>query len=809
MMMQLIRLIWVSLFITIGGAQAQNLNAFDNALPAAERGSLSGKVIDAKGQPLAGATIFIHDIKVGAVADAAGQYKSTTITAGKYLVEVSYQGYGSVLELITINQNTVHDFTLNEKIVEQDGVTVTGVSSATKLKQSPQPVKLFKKSDLLQATGNNIMESLSKAGGVSILTTGPAVAKPVIRGLGYNRVVTINDGIRQEGQQWGDEHGIEVDEYSVQKAEILKGPASLMYGSDAMAGVVNLITHVPVEQGKIKGNVSTTYMTNNNLIGTHAMLGGNQKNGFSWNLYGSTKSAADYRNKYDGRVFGSRFNERNAGAYLGINKHWGYSHISISNVDQKVGMVEGERDATTGEFLIFPETADERIATKDELNSRTLYTPYQHIKHFKVTADNSFSLPKGRLAFTIGYQRNQRLELADHTAPGEPELYFDLNTVNYNLQYHLQENNGWKSAIGINGMFQQNKNKAEEVLIPEYNQTDVGLFAVTRKSFKKLTLSGGVRADIRRVDSKAYIEGTEVKFNDFKKDFSNISGSAGISYEASKSVVLKANVARGFRAPNMAELASNGTHEGTNRFEYGSLNLTSETSLQFDAGVEINSEHVSVNLTAFHNNINNYIYYRKLESVGGGDSILTIDGEDVTAFRFDQAGARLSGVEVNVDFHPHPVHWLHIENSFSFVAGRLNETLEGTNRLPFMPPARLLTEVRADIAKAGKALRNMYVKVEMDNVSRQGDVFTAYNTETETPGFTLFNIGVGGDVVAGKKKLFSLYLTGNNITDVAYQNHLSRLKYTATNNATGRNGVFNMGRNFTFRLNVPLDFSKQ
>lgn len=154
---------------------------------------------------------------------------------------------------------------------------------------------------------------------MSQITTGPAISKPIIRGLGYNRVVVMNDGIRQEGQQWGDEHGIEIDEYNVSRIEVLKVPASLIYGSDALAGVINIISNVPVSDGIIKGNIISNFQSNNRMMGNHFDLAGNNK-GYIWGINFSGKNASDYKNKYDGYVYNSRFLERNGGAYIGIEK---------------------------------------------------------------------------------------------------------------------------------------------------------------------------------------------------------------------------------------------------------------------------------------------------------------------------------------------------------------------------------------------------------------------------------------------------------------------------------------------------------
>lgn len=775
-----------------------------------QNGNLSGKVLDATtGFALEGARIYLHESKLGTISGFDGSYKTPMLPTGKYLVEISFIGYASFLETIEIGANSILNVSLKTEVVENEAITVTGVASAIKAKLTAQPIAIIKLRDLQRNSATNIIDALSKlVPGVAALNTGPAISKPIIRGLGYNRVITIHDGIRQEGQQWGDEHGIEIDEASVQRVELLKGPASLLYGSDAMGGVVNIITNTPIEQGFVKASINSAFVNNNGLFAHNATIAGHLKNGLNWNMYGSLKSAKDYQNKFDGRVLNSRFNERNFGGYIGFNKSWGYSHLLVSNFNQNLGLVEGDRDAATGNFLLNPGTVLEKIADKNELNNRVVQIPGQGINHFKIASDNHIAIGSGRLHINMGYQRNQRKEFGDIMAATVPELYFDLHTVNYHIQYHYAEKNGWKTALGTNGMLQQNYNKAEEVLIPEYHQFDAGFFVYTRKTFNnKLTLSGGLRGDYRQLNSKGLMDGAgEVKFTEFIKTFGNFSGSIGLSYEASKSIILKANLARGYRAPTVSELASNGTHEGTNRYEYGNQNLQTETSFQLDAGVEISTPHLSVYFNAFYNRINNYIFYSKLSNTAGTDSLVNIDGEELTAFNFKQHTALLYGFEAKVDIHPHPLDWLHFSNSFSLVAGKFNALIEGENNLPFMPPARLITELRGDYKKLGTCIRNGYIKIEMDNQFIQNRVFSAYNTETETPGFTLFNFGIGADIIRNGHTLFSMQVALNNMGDIGYQNHLSRLKYTADNLVTGRSGVFSMGRNFSIKMNIPLEF---
>ena len=771
------------------------------------KGNFSGKITDIKtGKPISGSTIYITDIKIGTASDNEGNYILKNIPEGSHLIEISHIGYTTVVENVLINGDTKKDFTLTESVVENNTVIVTGVTGATQLKKVPFAVSVLRRQDFFQNTSTNIIESLTKIGGVSTLSTGPAISKPVIRGLGYNRVLTINDGVRQEGQQWGDEHGIEVDEASVNKIELLKGPASIIYGSDAMAGVVNIITNVPVQNNTIKANISSNIQTNNKLRTFNVNVGGN-KNGFNWNVYTSNKIAADYKNKYDGYVYNSKFNEHNIGGYVGYNGNWGYSHLLVSNFDLKAGLIEGERNANG--YFIKPITGGGSvIATDADFKSTTPQIPFQHISHFKIASDNNIKIGNDYLTFNLGLQQNKRMEFGNIDVPKEKSLYFDLKTITYTAQYHFTEIKGWKTSLGTNGMQQNNTNKGAAQLIPNYSLFDFGTYVYTQKVMKTITISGGLRYDTRYIDVNNLMDGNTIKGNAFKKTFSNISGSIGLAAQATNKLNFKLNVARGFRSPSIPELASNGAHEGTNRYEFGDGNLKSETSLQLDGGFDYTTEHLSIGISAFYNSFSNFIFYRKLESANGGDSLVNVNGNLTPAYKFNQHKAALAGLEAKLDIHPHPLDWLHIENTFSFVSGKFAAAVEGSNNIPFMPAPKLVTEVRANFDKLKGAIHNLYAKLELDNTFTQHQIFTAYNTETITNGYSLVNMGIGSDFVTKKgATVFSVSFSALNIGDVAYQNHLSRLKYTAENLATGRTGVYNMGRNFSIKLNIPLNFT--
>lgn len=772
------------------------------------RNILTGKVIDQKtGAPLTGATIYIPDLKIGVSANEDGNYTTPSLPTGKYLVEVSFVGFETIFETIDVTAPVEKNFALKESALEQEGVTVTGVSSATRIKQSPQPVSVMKRADLIGTSSTNIINTLVHIPGVTAVTTGPAISKPFIRGLGYNRVVTINDGIRQEGQQWGDEHGIEIDDYSAQRIEVLKGPASLTYGSDALAGVVNIQSLLPAPSNRIEVNVLGDYQTNNDLRGFYSSVSGT-KNGFSFNAYGSFKGAHDYKNKYDGYVFNSKFYNDNFGGMLGYGGSWGYSHLLVTNFDQHLGITEGDRDSTTGEFVRSLPGGNDVIVRDPDFKETKPLIPFQHIRHFKIASENSFNLNKQRLDLVIGFQHNQRQEFGSPDEPSTPDAWFNLKTFNYSAKLNLYTKGNWKTSVGVNGMYQTNENKAEEVLIPAYNLFDIGGFVFTQYHKDKLTFSGGLREDNRYINSQELITDTTVKFTAFTKNFSNISGSAGISYEATKAVTLKLNLARGFRAPNLAELASNGAHEGTTRYEIGNHDLKAETSFQADGGFEVNSEHVSFSASAFYNHINNFVFYEKMQSSSGSDSTL-IDpdtGETLTIFKFDQKTTNLYGMELSLDIHPHPLDWLHFENTFTFTRAQFTEQVDGTKNVPFIPAARFATGLKGNFLTKGKSVRNLYFGMESDYTFKQNHPFTGYNTETATSDYWLVDVNAGTDIVHSNKTLFSIHLSAMNIGDVAYQSHLNRLKYLAVNNVTGRMGIFNMGRNFAVKVNVPLDF---
>jgi iron complex outermembrane receptor protein len=417
--------IFLFILILIAGLQ---MPFFAAAQKNSNRYTLSGKITDTSGAPLAGASVYITDLKKGAIADASGNYELKNIPSGTYLVEIKYIGYKSIAQNIVFDENKTANFSMELAVVEESAIVVTGSSRATSIARNPVPIVSVNKTFLQQNLSTNIIDAIATVPGVSEVTTGPNVSKPFIRGLGFNRILTLYDGVRQEGQQWGDEHGIEVDENTVDHVEVVKGPASLIYGSDAMAGVVNLIPANPPAKGKILANVLNEYQTNNRLIENSATIAGHN-NDLTWGGTFTHKMATNYQDKYDGRVYNTGFAETDASANLGINKNWGYSHFGLSTYNDLQEIPDGSRDSATRRFTKQITEADtyRPIVSDAELNSYKISALHQHVQHFNIYNTSNFLFGSGRLTLNLAFQNSRRREYS-HPEVQIPGLDLLLNT---------------------------------------------------------------------------------------------------------------------------------------------------------------------------------------------------------------------------------------------------------------------------------------------------------------------------------------------------------------------------------------------
>jgi iron complex outermembrane receptor protein len=718
------------------------------------------------------ASVILAEANDGAVTDSLGYFTISNINSGTYHLRISCIGFDDLDKRIVLKkeENTVVHIELSATNTVLNEVVVTGVLRATRIKENPVAVVSVGSKAIQQTTAGNFIDVLVKhVPGLNAVQTGPNVSKPFIRGLGYNRVLTLYNGIRQEGQQWGDEHGIEVDAYNIERAEVIKGPASLMYGSDALAGVVSLFPCIPnSEDRKWHGSVTSEYQTNNSLIGNGMRLHYGSQH-FLFALSGSYRLAKNYHNAVDGRVYNTGFSEKNLSALAGFKTEKGYTHLNFTLYDNLQGIPDGSRNEASRQFTKQVEEGDRDdifnrpIVPAKELNSYQLSPLHQHIQHYRAYTKSSYRIGKGNIDFLLALQQNIRREYNHPTVPQQAGMYVRLNTMNYDVRYNAPRFFNIETAIGINGMLQNNMSKdATDFPIPDYNLADGGAYVYAKWKQKDISVSGGIRYDIRKVswgdfyvkenpatgfDQRVYGQdtaGSNLQFPAYTKNFSGVSASIGVAWQVSKAISIKANIGRGYRAPNITEMASNGLDPGAHIIYLGNRNFKPEFSMQEDIGVSATFKDVSGEVSLFNNNIQNYIYLTLLVDANGNP---VTDAQGNKTYQYQQAAAHLYGMEASMAVHPQKWDGFSLNSSLALVYGfNKNKSYikQGVNGefLPLIPPLKWVNTIAQQIQTGGKVLTTLTPKIEAEFNAAQHRFLGLNNTETFTPGYHLINIGV-------------------------------------------------------------------
>ena len=799
----------------------------------AQTGFLSGTVM-AEGKAVPWATVELRKTEHGAITDTTGGFQLKNISAGTYRLRISCIGYAELERTVQVSaQGLVLPSLIlisNKSVLNE--VVVTGVSRKTLIRENPVAIVSVSARAIERTAESNIVDALVRnTPGLNAVKTGPNISKPFIRGLGYNRVLTLYDGMRQEGQQWGDEHGLEVDAYNMERAEIIKGPASLLYGSDAVAGVISLFPFIPSgDEGRVQGKFSTEYQTNNNLVGTGLRLGLSQAH-FVFALRGSYRRAKNYRNAIDGRVYNTGFEEKNLSLLTGYKNDRGHSYLNISLYDNLQSIPDGSRDSTTRKFTKQMEEGgnddirQRTIVTNEELNTYTLSPLHQHIQHYRLYTHHSYAIGDGEIDALIGLQQNIRREYNHPSLPQQAGMYVRLNTLNYGLRYNAPRWKDLEITAGINGMLQSNKSlNATDFPIPDYRLFDGGLYLYGKWKKQDWTISGGIRYDIRRVSwDDFYVKnnsatgfnqhaafgdtvGTTLQFAAYKKNFSGLSASVGLTWQASEHISLKANIGRGYRAPNLTEMASNGLDPGAHIIYLGNRNFRPEFSLQQDLGLSARFTDFSAEASLFHNAIDHYIYLTLLVDATGNP--LT-DAQGNKTYQYQQAAAQLYGLEGWLSIHPQKFKGFNWSNSVSLVQGvnrKIEYKGEGLNGeyLPLIPPLKWVSSLAQTIGL--KKSGSLTPKIELEWNAAQQRFLGLNNTETSTPAYALLNVGMSSEWNYSKAHTVQILVQVNNLLDKAYQSGLSRLKYFEyySGSPNGSLGIYNMGINVCTKLVFPF-----
>ncbi|MDJ0366789.1 TonB-dependent receptor [Hymenobacter sp. H14-R3] len=802
----------------------------------AQAPSLRGQVLDADGRPVPFASVAVPVLTQGTTADDNGRFSLPGLPAGAQQVQVSAVGYATTTAAVTIPAAKALIIRMKAEGKALAEVVITGVGRATEIRRSPVPIAAMSGKEIrLNANSNAIDAAVRGIPGLSAVTSGPNISKPFIRGLGYNRVLTMFNGLRQEGQQWGDEHGIEVDGYGVDRVEVVKGPASLLYGSDAVAGVVNLIPALPRgADGELHGEALAEYQGVNGLIG-NSLAFNYQKNGFQASLRGSRRQAHDYRNPVDGLVYSTGFREVQVTGMVGVRKQWGGAHLWLSTYDDRQEIPDGSRDSLSRRFTrqVFEANADDikdrPLVSDHELNSYGIGNSRQRIQHYRAFGTTEVRFGPGELRALLGVQQNHRQEFNHPTDPTQPGLDLQLTTVNYQARYLFDAVKGYEFTVGANGMNQDNRHlNATTFPIPPYRLFDLGGFGLVKKAFGALELTGGLRYDTRHVRWNNFYAGPNpangfdqavgpgapdaiLKFTDFSRTYTGVSASLGGSYPLGEKLVLRANIARGYRAPNVPEIGSNGLDPGAHIVYLGNPGFTPEFNVQEDIGLLYKSPDFEGSVEAFYNHVNNFIYQAKQYDAQGQP---LRDPVGNSTYQFQQAAADLYGGEVAFNIHPTALPWVSLRTGAALVIG-LNQNPElralvGTagRYLPLIPAPSSRSEIRFTAPeRTSTPFTASYLRFTVDATAAQNRFYAVDGAETRTPGYVLCGLGVGTSLrTKGGREAVQLVLQGDNLFNVAYQAHLNRLKYFEyyTASPSGQLGIFSPGRNLSVKVVVPF-----
>ena len=698
------------------------------------------------------------------------------------------------------------------------------------LTENPAALQVISGAKTAQLPAPNLIDALVKlAPGLSAVKTGPNISKPFIRGLGYNRVLTLYDGIRQEGQQWGDEHGIEVDPYQVQKTVLVKGPASLLYGADAIAGVISFYSFMPDRQDSLLHiKLVSEYQSNNGLWGNSVQLYQGSKH-WLWNLGAAARFAKNYRNAADGRVYLTGFNEQHAGGMAGYAGTHGSITLHGTLYDNLQGIPDGSRDSATRRFTkqVHEATADaitQRPVVSDrELNSYHLSPLHQHIQHYRLYTQAQYQAGNSSFHALVAWQQNTRREYNHPLHVQQAGMFVQLQTLQYNLDYYLTLPAGFEAAAGISGVHQQNRNRdATDFPIPDYRLNDRGGYAYLKWKSNRFVFSAGVRTDQRYIQAPDFYlrnnpatgfdmhvtgsdtAGAVLQFAALRQRFNGTSFSMGTTYRINGHLSLKANLARAFRSPNIAEIASNGLDPGAHIVYLGNRDFKPEFSLEEDLGLLANYEGFTATVGVFHNHISHYIYLSQLTDAQGAPVVLVPGNK---TYQYQQANARLYGVEASFTAAVPGCSGLSLGNNFAVAYGyNAGAAFRGKGiygeYLPLIPPLENSATLTQTFTSRCKWLPAWHASAEWQYTAAQRRYLALNNTETPTPAYQLVNIGAGATIAYGKNKTTNVVVQVNNLLNTVYQSSLSRLKYFEYYQvpAGARSGIYNMGLNACIKI---------
>lgn len=768
--------------------------------------TLRGRVVDEQQIPLENA--HVHIDKKFALTGVDGWYRVDNLQDGEYKVSVSYIGFQTLDTVISLTE----DREINFQLREAEATLETVILEGTPRRRTSENIEKVNSDYLQEQFAGSLANTLERLPGINAVEIGAGTSKPIIRGLGFNRVAVTENGIKQEGQQWGADHGLEIDAFSVENVEILKGVGAIEHGSDAIGGVIQIINdRVPTSgfSGEILG---LTKSVNNTLAASVNLAYRPGK--FFYKLKGTGSEFGDYSVPTDNIVYLSRnipvFNERlknTAGKEVDLYGQAGYlgehykGTLSISNVYFKAGFFPGAHGVPS-----IPRV-------QDDGDQRNIEYPFQRVNHLKVISKNEWFYHDYSWEAILGFQNNHRQEWSRfHTHyPGQSppevnpnlELDFDLNTYDAQLKFSKDWDALHSSSFGAQAQFQDNNISGFNFLLPEYVRSDQAVYA--RHSYQTsedLTLSLGARFNYSRIkieefyDSNLYdylvengrSEATAVGYatrsTETDREFTNFNVMGGALYRFNKHWNFSVNAGSSFRLPTAIELGANGIHHGSFRHEQGDPGLDSEKGYVFDTRLDYRKDSFSASVSPYLYYFDNYIFLNP----SGEFSILPHAGQ---IYKFTQSGAFLTGMEISLN-KIFAEKW-HTEFIFEYL---YNRQITGNRTrnfpLPFTPPVNGFAEVgyeflkQSDTFKETRIFSNVIFAFEQDRIAQN---------EKVTPGYTVFGGGLRTNLeLNGFEATVNLQAT--NLLNTKYFNHTSF--YRALE-------IPEMGRNIQLMIKIPID----
>ncbi len=681
----------------------------------------------------------------------------------------------------------------NDTVVTLDAVTIQGQSRRDYQMRSSQSGIMISRDLMEQNLAGSLMQTLEGIPGVRAMSIGSGQSKPIIRGLGFNRMVVTEDGIKHEGQQWGDDHGLEIDQFSIDRAEVLKGPAALLYGSDAIGGVLNLYTnHVPDK--KICGAVQLFGRSNNDQLGVSMKIGG-RSGKFFYRAHATFIDYADYKVPTDSIQYYSYYiklhNQRlrnTAGAerdgsvmlgYAGYNFH---TDIRVSDSYSKSG------------FFANAHGLEVRLSDIDyDSSSRDICLPYQWVNHLKVMSHTTWRNEALALEMNLAYQNNLREELSEPvshgympTPDGSLERRFNKSTWTASLKSRYQLTEQHELNSGVNGEYQNNKRSGWGFIMPDFKSVSVGAYLIDRYTINSnLIVNAGIRYDYARTHIYGYSDWykTPVSATDsvykqrsatLKRNFSSFTWSAGVNYSTGK-WILKANVGKSFRMPIPKELGADGVNYHIFRYERGNASLDPEQSYQLDAGITWSNNVLTIQFDPYLNYFPNYIYLNPTSDYVEG----------LQLYEYNQAKVIRWGFEAQVDYEINR-HWAaQLKGDYLY-----SRQLSGTKKyytLPFSTPWSIDAEVKYSFKWHGEG----FAILNAHFVGAQNDIVPP---EKPTEGYWTLNASLGKQIPVGKTTM-KLALHADNLLNKRYYNHTSYYRLI---------DVPEPGRNFSVMLGMEF-----